>query len=175
MGKGYESEKFTQIGVRPPGTFSVNASAGVADEEQVQGIKAVALTCLFAIFLPGVYYLATWTFHLFSFLNERIQDKMLLGQLAAGSTLFVGIGLYVLRERRRMIYATLEIAFAVVTAALAVSKVKTQGDLGVWIAIAASAYLVVRGMENLQKSGITFGKTWNKFLTSPLIVRKRKD
>ena len=172
MGKGYESDKRRREARVPAGTSGLPASAGIPDKEIAESITALALTCLFAVLLLGVYNLAAWLFHLFSYLNDKIPDKVLLGQLTAMGTLFGGIALFVLRERRRAIYATLEIAFAVVTSGIAASKVRTQGDLSVWIAIAASCYLVVRGVENLQKSGITVSESWNRFLAS-LIVRKR--
>jgi len=54
MGKGYESEKFTQV----QSTFSVTAGVSPGDEEHEEGIKALALTCLFAVFLCPAF--TTW-------------------------------------------------------------------------------------------------------------------
>ena len=172
MGKGYEEDKVGSGRIGSPHTFSVRPGDAGENEQHMEGMKALLYTLVFGAFLVGIYFLTTRLFHVFSILNEEFPDKFQLGQLAALGTLIAGVALFFLRERWRLLYAILEISFAVVTAGVAIGKVRTQGDLSVWVAVAASAYLVVRGMENVQKSGVTISGAWTGFLKSPLISRR---
>jgi len=170
MGKGYEgSGKVVLRRTQPPHTFSVRPGNAREDEQQMEGLKALLYTLVFGAFLIAIYFLTTRLFHVFSILNEEIHDKFQLAQMGALGTLIAGVALFFLREHRRLFYAMLEISFALVTAGVAIGKVRTQGDLSVWIAVAASSYLVVRGMENMQKSGVTVSLAWTRFSKSPLV------
>ncbi len=111
-------------------------------------------------------------FHLFTFLSEKIEDQILLAQWGGLGILTGGILLYFLRERRRRLYATLEIAFGVVGGGAAIGRVKEQGNFAVWLAVAGSAYLVVRGIDNMQKSGLTQGQ-WSDLMERPRSITRK--
>lgn len=140
-------------------------------KEQIEGVMGIIYTIVFFLFLVGVYYLVSSLFHLFTYLDAKIPNKFLLAQLVALGALISGVGLYLLREHRRMLYALLEMAVAIVTGGAAVYKVD-EGDLSVWLALAASTYLVVRSLENMQKAGFKFTDKFNNYLGRLIFERQ---
>lgn len=170
MGKGYEGSEAKRK--KAPHTFSIAASSYVEEEYQTKGLTALLYTTVFVALMVGLVYSVPRLFHLFTILDEQIPDKFMLAQIGSLGTLFGGVCLFFLRERKRMLYATLEMAFAIVMGGTAISRVKYEGDLGVWLAVAASAYLIVRGMENIQKAGFSIAGSWNRILTSRLVVHQ---
>lgn len=68
------------------------------------------------------------------------------------SALAMGGAFYWLREKRRFIYATLELGAAAGTTYYACSKLSTTHDRTAWtIALIGSVYIAVRGYDNLFK------------------------
>lgn len=121
-------------------------------DDALGGIVALGYIILFVAFIAVLAYLANTLPHLFTTLDRNVENKYLLALIGGLGSLLVGVSLYYFRERKRMQYALLEIAFGLVTGGVAILRVNTQGDLGVWVALSAAAYLVVRGMDNLQKA-----------------------
>ena len=119
--------------------------------EQIEGVRGIVYTIIFFVFLPIVYYLVSNWFQVFSYLDDRVSNKFVLSQIVALAALVGGTSLYFLREHKRMLYALLEMAFAIVTAGTAIYKLR-ESNLSVWLALAASTYLVVRSLENMQKA-----------------------
>lgn len=145
-------------------------SSGEGDE-QIEGVMGIVYTVLLFLFVVGVYYLASSFIHIFSYLDARVSNKFLLAQFVALGALLSGLGLYFLREHRRMLYALLEMAFALVTGGAAIYKLK-EGDLSVWLALAASTYLVVRSLENMHKAGFTLIDTFNIYVGKHIFRRQ---
>jgi hypothetical protein len=116
------------------------------------GVLAVMSILFLAAFIFIIVFLLRTLPHLFSILDKNIQAKWVLGLIGATATTTVGVSLYCLRSRKRMLYALLEIAFAIVTGWTAIFRLTSQGDLGVWLALAAAAYLIVRGLDNWQQA-----------------------
>jgi hypothetical protein len=71
-------------------------------------------------------------FHIFSYLKTIVPSEFILAQLVALGALIGGICLFFLREHKRMLYALLEIAVAIITGGTAISRLK-DGDLYVWV------------------------------------------
>jgi hypothetical protein len=115
-------------------------------------------SALFWINLVTILFIALAIFvfgylpYIFSFLDDHIQNKYLLGAIGSFVTLLIGFSLYRLRERKLRIYALVEIAVALVTGWISITRIKVQGDLAIWVALAASAYITVRGLDNYQKA-----------------------
>jgi 2-polyprenyl-3-methyl-5-hydroxy-6-metoxy-1,4-benzoquinol methylase len=86
--------------------------------------------------------------HFFSLLKGQVKNDALLAAICSGFTLLFGTGLFYLRKSKRKLYSILEIVFAMATIWVATIKLEVQGDLSVWLAIGASAYLMVRGLDN---------------------------
>ena len=114
-----------------------------------EGIEAIGRIALFVAFLAIVFYLTRTLPRLFTILDRNISNKFILASIGAIGSFMVGLGLYYFRERKRMYYSLLEIALGIVTGAIGILRVNTQGNLSVWLALSASAYLVVRGLDNL--------------------------
>ena len=70
--------------------------------------------------------------------------------LAVGtaSLLAIGIALYLLRARKRRLYAATELAFAAVAAFFAVRNLQQADTVPALLQMAAAVYLVVRGLDN---------------------------
>lgn len=132
-------------------TYALDTHVAGDGREQIDGVRGIVYAIIFLVLLPVVYYLGSALFQIFSYLDARVSNKFLLAQFVALGSLVGGISLYFLREHQRMVYALLEIAFAIVTAGGAIYNFR-QSNLGVWLALAASTYLVVRGLENMQKA-----------------------
>jgi hypothetical protein len=71
-----------------------------------------------------------------------------------------------------MLYGLLELALAVVTGGAAISKVR-EGDLSVWLALAASMYLVVRSLDNMHQSGFKLIDTCNDYVGTRIFRRQK--
>jgi hypothetical protein len=153
-------------------TYSTDTYSLGEGNEQIEGVMGVLYTIAFFAFLVGLYYLASKMFHIFTYLNESISNRLILAQFVALGTLVCGISLYFLREHRRMLYALLEMAFAIITGGATLSKLK-DGDLSVWLALAAATYLVVRSLENMHKAGFTFIDTCNNYLGKHVFSNRR--
>jgi len=88
--------------------------------------------------------------HAFSVLDRYLQNRVELGLICGIAATLIGAVLFQIRQTVRGVYAFLEIAFAFATAATAVTKLSApEGDMSVWFAFAGAAYLVVRGLDNL--------------------------
>lgn len=120
--------------------------------EDLSGIEALVRTVLLFVFIGIIFYATIVLPQLFTILDKNIPNKITLALIGAIGSLIVGLGLYYFREQKRMYYALLEIAFGIVTGGIGILRVSTQGDLSVWLALSASAYLIVRGLDNLQKA-----------------------
>jgi fluoride ion exporter CrcB/FEX len=120
----------------------------VSRDSDDEGTLAVIYILVFAAFIFIIIFLFRTLPHLFSILDKNIQEKWVLGFIGAISTTTVGVSLYYLRSRKRMLYALLELAFAIVTGWTAIFRLASQGDLGVWLALGAASYLIVRGLDN---------------------------
>ena len=136
-----------------------------AGDPQVHGLLGIVLAILFGSIAYFGYNLTTAMFHVFSFLGQRVHDNWMLGQIGAVATVVVGTALYLVREMKRFWYALAELAFAALTGGFAVAKVglqaasqgtqaSSQVDLTTWVAWGASAYLIVRGLDNLKQTGV---------------------
>lgn len=141
-------------------------------DEPIQGAMILYGIVFFA-FLAGLYLLTPRLFHIFSSFNGHASNT-LLAQLMALGTLLGGISLYFLREHRRMLYALLEMAFAIITGGAAISRLN-GGDLSVWLALAASTYLVVRSLDNMHKAGFTFIDTCNNYVGTHIFARQNNS
>ena len=132
--------------------FSGGTRVDIDADDPLEGAIATG-GCFLAVIAPIVLGLLMYILpRLFTTLNENIGNKSLLGAIVAASALVLGISLYLLRKHRRGVYALLEISFAIITAWTAIGKLSTQGDLSVWLAFGGAAYLIVRGLDNLQIS-----------------------
>jgi hypothetical protein len=130
--------------------FSLHGRRNQATDPNLERLLVLGKMLLAAIFGVATFALYRILPHLFTTLDANIQDKWLLGLLVGTGTLLAGFGLYYVRKHWRLQYALLEIAFAFTTAWVAMGRIHTQGDLGIWVALSASAYLVVRGLDNLK-------------------------
>jgi hypothetical protein len=155
---------------RTKGTHRSSLFTGESDEPINDVMILYGL--VFLAFLVGFYLLAAKLFHIFSILNASISNKFILAQLVALGTLVGGIGLYFLREHRRMLYALLEMAFAIITGGAAISRV-AGGDLSVWLALGASVYLVVRSLENMHKAGFPLIAACNNYVGRHIFARQK--
>jgi hypothetical protein len=72
--------------------------------------------------------------------------------LGTGILASVGWALFWLKVNALHFYARAEIAFALASSYAAISKIDKQMDLASVLAIAASAYLIVRGLDNRKKA-----------------------
>ena len=145
-----------------------NPEAIKAGDANVHGMRGIVLAALFAGVAYVGYHLATTAFHLFSLLGRTIHDNWILGEIGAVATVAVGTVLYLVREIKRFWYALAELVFAALTGGFAISRVGSQvgsqGDLGAWVALGASSYLVVRGLDNLKQSGVDVAARCRPFI-----------
>lgn len=88
-------------------------------------------------------YVATFYVFLTSFLSQFWIN--LIGIFAIA---LVGIGLYLVRERWRVYYGVIEVAFALAYGWYSISKVTTVGYVES-LSVIAAIYLVVRGIDNI--------------------------
>jgi hypothetical protein len=132
-------------------TYALDTYVPGDGNEQIEGVQGIVYAIIFFVLLPLLYFSGSALFQIFSYLDARVSNKFLLAQLVALVSLVGGISLYFLREHKRMLYALLEMAFAIVTAGAAIYKL-SDSNLNVWLALAASTYLVVRSLENMQKA-----------------------
>jgi hypothetical protein len=142
-----------------------------ADDEQIKGVMGIIYAITFLAFLGVLYYLANGLFHIFSYLSVIVPNEFVFAQLVALGALIGGICLFFLREHKRMLYALLELAVAIITGGTTISRLK-DGDLYVWLALTASVYLVVRSLENMQKAGFTFINTCNDYVGQHIFARR---
>jgi hypothetical protein len=77
---------------------------------------------------------------------------VLSGPMATGILLATGYLLFLLKIRLLIFYAYAEIAFAILSCQLAVERMKEDLTIGNTSVLAASAYLVVRGLDNRKKA-----------------------
>ena len=143
-------------------------------EEVFKGVMGIVYAIAFGIFLGVLYILVHVLFHIFTYLSAIVENEFILAQLAALGALIGGVCLFFLREHKRMLYALLEMAVAIITGGTAISRLK-DGDLYVWLALMASVYLVVRSLENMQKAGFTFISTCNDYVGQFLIAGRTKS
>jgi hypothetical protein len=151
-------------------TYSIDTPTGEG-EEQIAGLMGIVYTIAFFAFLGILYYLASGLFHIFTFLRAIAPNEFILAQVVALGALIGGICLFFLREHKRMLYALLEMAVAIITGGTAISRLK-DGDLYVWLALLGSVYLVVRSLENMQKAGFTFINTCNDYVGQHIFARR---
>ena len=142
-----------------------------ADEEPFRGLMGIVYAIGFGIALGVLYGLAHGLFHIFTYLNAIVPNEFVLAQLVALGALIGGVCLFFLREHKRLLYALLEMAVAIITGGTAISRLR-DGDLYVWLALMASVYLVVRSLENMQKAGFTFINTCNDYVGQSLFARR---
>jgi hypothetical protein len=64
----------------------------------------------------------------------------------------VGYGFFILKTKKLLQYAYLEIAFALVSCYVAVNRAKQGLSIGTVTVIGAAVYLIVRGLDNRQKA-----------------------
>lgn len=153
-------------------TRTVNSDWDVDEEDQhMKGILGIFYLIFFIALVAGGYYVITNLFHLPKLLNQHI-DKRVLSMIGAVGVFVAGTILYFFRQHKRLLYAVVEIAFAIVTGGIAMRNAGTQEDLSVWIALVAAAYLVVRGMDNLQQGGFHPIDICNRFLSEHVLVPK---
>lgn len=79
----------------------------------------------------------------------QVPLKLWARVLATAVMCAVGFGLFRLRMWRLTYYALLEISVGVAVTWVAVSQVWEQG-IAAWLALMTSAYLIVRGLDNLR-------------------------
>jgi hypothetical protein len=72
--------------------------------------------------------------------------------------LFGGV-LWMMRDRRRLLYALIEIGCAVAVAWTAVDRMGTDAR-SAWVGLLSAAYLVVRGLDNWQQG-------WARAMSAP--------
>jgi hypothetical protein len=68
----------------------------------------------------------------------------LVGTLAV---FIFGVALYLLRQRHRVVYGLAELCVAIIATAIALERLP-GGGAAEWVALAAAAYLIVRGCDN---------------------------
>ncbi|HKO63362.1 MAG TPA: hypothetical protein VJV03_19520 [Pyrinomonadaceae bacterium] len=180
MGQGYEGNKQSTRS-RVPHTFSVTASAYVPfdqvpaswydprEKSALAGAGAVGLTLSVVAVFWGLAYVAPKLSHLFSQLQLWVPSPFDRAQIGAIASLVVGIGLFELRNRKRKLYASLEIAFGIILGGVGINRA-SEGELVVWLAMGSAAYIIVRGLDNLRNAGFTFAGTWNAILQGPLVT-----
>ena len=117
--------------------------------EMPSGVVVIMVAALIAAATSLIYVVLRAVPHIFSLLSESVPSQTAQAMICGCAALAIGAFLYQLRTRNRGIYALSELSFAFVSAALAMSKLKGQGDAAVWLAFAAAAYLVVRGCDNV--------------------------
>jgi hypothetical protein len=176
MGKGYEgADKSKRTRARRKRIRVSTSGLGTDEsykEEDMEGVKALLIVVGMVAFGLALWYVTSKLSRIFTYLDHRFPDRVTLGIYVSLATLIAGALLFALREIKRRLYACIELMFALVTAGVAIGKLKTQGELAVWLALAASAYLVVRGLENLQRSGANVPTLWTEFLNSRLIKKR---
>jgi hypothetical protein len=118
--------------------------------DPISGLVAMIAIAIFAdAFVSAVAIVRTLP-HLFTLLVNSVTSKSIAGFVCGVGVVGVGTALFELRRRLRGVYAILEIAFAFATIYVAVQTIEERHDLGVWLAFATAAYLVVRGLDNFQ-------------------------
>ena len=77
-----------------------------------------------------------------------------LGWVSFVMALPIGMALFALRERERVIYGFGEVAFGMASVTLGVTRLRTESiaSLEGLMAIAAGLYVIVRGLDNLEKA-----------------------
>jgi hypothetical protein len=113
-----------------------------------------ALSALAGFLVSQVLFeaaLQTFFTPLFSFLREHVSD-VVLQFLFFALVIVIAVGLYLLRSKRRRIYASLEIMIGVAIAVYATNEIyrPTEGSFPAksWFAGMAGIYVIIRGLDN---------------------------
>jgi hypothetical protein len=116
----------------------------------IGGVLALGAAALFVAAFTTVVLIVESLPHIFSSLQAGVQNELAAGGICGLAALLVGRILFEFRRRLRGVYAIAELGFAFATASVALSKLNREGDLAVWFGFAAAAYLVVRGLDNIE-------------------------
>ena len=65
--------------------------------------------------------------------------------------LFIGIGLFFFKKLSQRLYGLAEVGFALAVGWASVVRARSTSDAASWLAVLASAYLIVRGLSNYQE------------------------
>jgi hypothetical protein len=86
--------------------------------------------------------------HVYNYLAQYLSTAK-LSIFGASIILFIGVCLYIMREKWRLAYGLLEVAFAVVYGFFAFQKLREAAGYVESVTIVAAVYLVVRGVDNV--------------------------
>lgn len=117
-------------------------------DELPSGIVVIAATALVGAITYAVIKLLLAIAHIFEILDVAVPDRSLLGTIVGSAALAIGACFFVLRSKARGVYALIEISVAFATAWMSVLKLRSQGEMNVWLGFAGAVYLAVRGLEN---------------------------
>ncbi len=100
-----------------------------------------------------------------SLLDFSLQNLPLIAvqALVALTITILGVGLYVMRCRKQMMYGVCECLIGIATAGYFINNLKPE-DPAPWFSMLAALYIIVRGVDNVHKSlkGMTVEERWNK-------------
>jgi hypothetical protein len=134
---------------------------GDSDGDLPDGVVILGAAALIVTIAGIVYITLKAVPRAFSILDANVKNQSAAETICGCAALAIGWFLYQLRRRQRGMYAFLEIGFAFASAALAMSKLHPQGDAAVWLAFAAAAYLVVRGLDNIGVARVEKAWPWS--------------
>jgi hypothetical protein len=140
-------------------------------EDRLPDLSGMGGIILVAALVGATYALVrtvSFLAHVFSALDQAIENKTDLASLCATLAVILGAILFALRRRYRGVYAVLELGFAFGTAWFSITKLHSQGDAAVWFGFAGAAYLVVRGLDNLETARESRSWPWSLALTTAI-------
>ena len=104
--------------------------------------------CVVFAFLAVIRLAAEFfKFRLWPSLQEVI-DHRWFALVGTASVFIAGLGLYFLRKHCQRLYGLAEVGFALTASWSIMKNAEAIGSVGSWLAVLATAYLVVRGLTN---------------------------